>query len=104
MNNLRDIYNNVLDNIMNFYSSSYNKLTGKLHISSFVKYLDQYTKNWEQYKSLIINALLTPDKRNYAFHIGHIVTNDKEIIIKPVQNNIPVYILFSSDNKPINEF
>lgn len=107
MNNLRDIYNNVLDNIMNFYSSKYNKLSGKLHISSFAKYLDQkqYANNWEHLKSEIINkVLLTPDKRNYAFHIGHIVTNDKEIIIKPVQDIIPVYILFSSDNKPINEF
>lgn len=103
MNNLKDIYNNVLDNIMNFYLN-YNELSGKLYISSFRTYLKQYKESWEQHKSSIIEALLKPNKINFAFHIGYIVTNDKEITIKPVQDIIPVYILFSSDNKPINEF
>ena len=40
MNNLRDIYTNVLDNIYKFYSKVYNNPKGKIYIPSFVSIFD----------------------------------------------------------------
>ena len=105
MNNLRDIYTNVLDNIYKFYSKVYNNPKGKIYIPSFVSIFDsnKYIQNWNTYKNLIIDSIMLYDV-NFAFHIGNISVNNNDLIIKPSQNVIPVYILFSHKNEPVNTY
>lgn len=111
MNNLRDIYTNVFENIQKFYSSAhYNNEHGKLNIPiSTIFDHEPYKSKWssELYPK-ILNTIIDPSvNTNIALYIGNFNNLDGIIDIETdnqKQTYIPIYITFSMKNTPINEY
>lgn len=111
MNNLEDIYNNVLENIHKFYGHEfYNRVNGKLQIpisNVFFESASYKNVNWENLKNDIIKQLILSDNAdNFGLYLGSI--RNQGITIKDdngnIQETIPVYVLFTFKNNPINTF
>lgn len=113
MNNLKDIYNNVLDNIHKFYGHAfYNQVngTGKVYTpinNVFFETANYVNMDWEELKNGIIqNYILSENASNFGLYLGAII--NKGITIQDSdgnpQNNIPVYVLFTFKNTDIDTY
>ena len=96
MNNLRDIYTNVLDNIYKFYSKVYNNPSGKIYIPSFTSIFDSnnYIQKWDKYKNQIIDIIMS-NNVNFAFHIANITVNNDDLIMS-------AKVIYELNNKFLN--
>lgn len=99
MNNLEDIYNNIFTNIENYYKHYIN--SKKIYIP-FILSIDFNSEAWKLYKNDLINKLITKTlKNNEVIQIGFMKYPDG-ITYKGIQYYyIPVYIVFTVENKPI---
>ena len=104
MNNTRDIYNNILDNLAKFYGPRSLNIIGRPKtakstannpiFSSVFSSLDYQGEKWTKAKETIIKNIM--DGRNVILTIGYFI-NVEGITIetngKP-QTNIPIYVMF----------
>lgn len=94
MNNLREIYNNIFDNIKKFYHTYI--IEGKLYIP-ITTLFNNPTLDWDQVKENMINRIFSSNQ-NFGFLLGVMEYPDKITYNGAEYNYIPVYICFSSDN------
>lgn len=114
MNNTRDIYNNILDNLVKFYGPRSTNIIGKPRTSttgandpflySIFTSSAYQGENWKNAKNAIIQQIMKGN--NILMSIGSfiniegitITTNGKQ------QTIIPIYVIFISSNDDISKF
>lgn len=107
MNNTRDIYNNILDNLVKFYGPHSLNVIGRPRtakstaddpiFSSIFSSPEYQGEKWTKAKNVIIKNIM--DGKNVVLSIGSFI-NIEGIKIETnggFQTNIPVYVMFVND-------